>query len=1506
MKKLKVLFALAAAFVLGCGTENEHEPVSSQVQAFTSIPQMGLVPFPVQVDPTTLEPKKGPDGVSLMSAWNASIPDLLAADAYAECATTGWDYLQYTDLGIATKRFEDNYLESLRSNMAAVPCPGTTPAPTTPETIWLDRRKRAVCNVDTQSLTARANPLSTSRDMSGYNTFTPAASSYWGVTATTTPIRDAIFRRASRMLGYADVNLCMALKLRTQLENPQSLFLSLEDQKSLYEIIMKRANQAVTEFGLIGKVATSTDPFVATGLTSESQYLIGLRKWLDASPRSRIVQDFATSVKLHGAALIDIASLLRREASARSVRKPANTIAAADFGSLSARQLLLEYLSTGDATTYYNAASWWDADLYKNVAIKDPLVTVLLGLAQQNNSTYTNADGLLFYTELELRVKECPSCDRGDVVASIPQVTSGVPDRSRFQELRLWQKHRIHPDHAENLAAAMGNWKRNLNVFGTHGGDWFDAGFTLGDKAPFLAYTSPWSRPGLPKNVLFGASPESQAFVAPGTNGPSMTGYYATPRVGGAPTLAFAREALFDLASKFATGADAATISSALAEITRLVGTRTVMLRRQKLPTTDDALHVAHVLTGTTDPFNRLIQFDPSPAWKFEGFKAALIDPGSTSLVGSFSGVNRNFFDNIARVTPTVAAASASGPAKGLEVRTFNFTSSAGAPVHVALTQSALGEQQYAYVGPVGIRNGTPTGPFLGPPMTAVASDGEIGNIVARTFARSSADRSKPAYDAFDFPTNWMPPSDASLVGGSPGQDSYTYYLAAAENAASEASTAVQQSIDSLLQQASDQVSVFQAEEQAKQIAALETRSLCGPASSCDVPTNWTLFYVNGADCNTRCVQALAPSQKVLGYVRLAQVVIDQPDDSERDFREYDGGEMQRVLLRQLAAKKGVNAALNVTMSLARAHSKNVTAAFDAKAAARAEFNSAQADADAAIAGLNQQNADIAAEIAALMTQVAEINSELDGARQEQAVQCDDQAFTDSFEAGFSVPKRDDLDYTASYGVPRPSIRYKKDDYTFSAGPMIHQAQSCDRAWRELKRREALIEPLQTSLQAKYDALINKRTDLAQAQRDAIAKRRKAADAALQAAESAAVAAIENSWTQVMSQVVQVQSAMVEVRASSADLASVQLRTQTAISRGNLEAELAAVANSTRWGLSRNYRSYDLWRARAMLENARRLAVAARKAIESRFVINLSEIDAAQTFVEAPSTWADNVYQTDLSPPSSVGRTAAPKDGNGVYANKLSDYVQNLRLFVQGYTISYPTSVAAPDTEVITIPGLDRHVTLAADGGDVLSGDSQGWRFHCSATDTWVPHPGIGEKPLVSTLDTACGGERPTQARFQFTLDPWARINGDIVEEPHKLRHNVRWRQLAVNVVGTGIRNCQVSNNPEQCYSEQFLRYDFAHAGPSWATNHSQSWRLLQTPTAFIEGAKALTVEEWLDPIHQSWNQPFVGNVARGEFFGRPVSGAYDLVLDLPSDVVFSRIEQVQILTENDYWVVQR
>ena len=60
-------------------------------------------------------------------------------------------------------------------------------------------------------------------------------------------------------------------------------------------------------------------------------------------------------------------------------------------------------------------------------------------------------------------------------------------------------------------------------------------------------------------------------------------------------------------------------------------------------------------------------------------------------------------------------------------------------------------------------------------------------------------------------------------------------------------------------------------------------------------------------------------------------------------------------------------------------------------------------------------------------------------------------------------------------------------------------------------------------------------------------------------------------------------------------------------------------------------RGYDLWRAKALVESSRRYSLAARRATEARYVVDLSELDKDEAFVASPKVWADEIYGYDLA-----------------------------------------------------------------------------------------------------------------------------------------------------------------------------------------------------------------------------------------------------------------------------------
>lgn len=377
------------------------------------------------------------------------------------------------------------------------------------------------------------------------------------------------------------------------------------------------------------------------------------------------------------------------------------------------------------------------------------------------------------------------------------------------------------------------------------------------------------------------------------------------------------------------------------------------------------------------------------------------------------------------------------------------------------------------------------------------------------------------------------------------------------------------------------------------------------------------------------------------------------------------------------------------------------------------------------------------------------------------------------------------------------------------------------------------------------------------------------------------------------------------IRISSSKGAQLVNEAKLAQGQHELEQRLTESGLVTSFSVYRISRGYDLWRAKALVESSRRYALAARRAVEARYVVDLSELDEDEAFVASPKIWADEIYGYDLALPSAVGLTlSGSSKGDAVYPSKLVDYVSNLEGFVAGYAVSRPTAVANNDIDVVTLPGLKAGdpVELPVNPSDpdsatVTAYPSQGaWLVRCKAQGSppqWTPWP------------TACDGN-VDRAKVLFALDPWGRVNDAIADEPFDKRHNARWGLLAVNFVGTGIRDCQNAVDPKGCYSEPFIRYNLTHVGPSWVTDYDGSWNLLGLSTGRIEAGKGLAAEIWLDPLKDGWSTSYISAAARSEWQHRSLGGAYELEFEVTPDVKLDRIERLQILVGSTSWVKQQ
>ncbi|MBM4362464.1 MAG: hypothetical protein FJ104_07265, partial [Deltaproteobacteria bacterium] len=438
---------------------------------------------------------------------------------------------------------------------------------------------------------------------------------------------------------------------------------------------------------------------------------------------------------------------------------------------------------------------------------------------------------------------------------------------------------------------------------------------------------------------------------------------------------------------------------------------------------------------------------------------------------------------------------------------------------------------------------------------------------------------------------------------------------------------------------------------------------------------------------------------------------------------------------------------------------------------------------------------------------------------------------------------------------------------------------------------------------------------------------------AVRAAKVSAIAAMMDAQAGAVAAAVGLTDRQAEIVQSGVALSSVAADARIARDRVLLEEKLETYGQRTSFGLYRQYREFDLWRAKALVESSRRFALAARRAVEARFVVDLSEMTAAEPFVSAPATWADEIYEYDLSLPAAVGLTVGATPAAGTYASKIVDYVGNLDAFVTGYSVGRPTAVAQGDVDVLYLPGTadgtPEDFDPDLDPPAVYYPEAGSWLVQCPPTTpggepVWTAALAPGAGGVAGTCtdwqsagcvacvdrDVDCAQEAgcyepPLRVRIAVALDPWGRLVGDAGSDDLERRHNARWTQLAVNLVGSGVRDCARARDTLACYSQGFVRYSLSHVGPSTVTDFEQRWTALAVPIGRIEGGKALASETVLNPLRDGWQTSYVAPIARTEFADRPMGGAYLLEIVAGPEVRLDRVERIQILAGQSYWVRQ-
>ena len=797
----------------------------------------------------------------------------------------------------------------------------------------------------------------------------------------------------------------------------------------------------------------------------------------------------------------------------------------------------------------------------------------------------------------------------------------------------------------------------------------------------------------------------------------------------------------------------------------------------------------------------------------------------------------------------------------------------------------------------------------------ALAAGGRLGVLAAQAWAVQFSNPSKPAYDGFGLPSRYLPVADATAFGAQPGDSAMTYFLRNAQEAAAQATQAVQTAIDSTFRSAEASLQSQAAQARSELVLQQESRRFCGAAAEtngCDFdiarvdlfPGAWTQLpgVWDGEPLSvplycralTGFFGSAPPNRNLdcMAYLRLSSALSSVPlaepvrreihSRSVPTFSAFSGGEVQAILIDQWAAVQQMR---NGAQQLETA-----------KKAAAARLTAADATMQHLLALLQVARTQLSG-----LTQGQEITVErMNRAGNVVLKQCDAAlkylgTFTRKYSGGSRESASTELSIDADAVIEGIAAE--------NTG-----ARANAQNWAQLTQLEAACLDARNAFDAaRLEALNNDVMTLIQEHQA------EAAQYAFEAAKGNAIAEGLEGVAAIHRYAAEIDGAVAEATRAVARLARAREEADLAVARQELESTIASRGAQLSMSLVRQYHQYDWWRARSLLDTARRYAVTARRAIEVQYVTDLDRLVNAEPFVAPPSTWARDIYRYDLSLPSAVGLYAGEAVQGAQNPNQVLDYVGNLQRFVQGFAVARPVS-AAVDNDVVTIPGPG--ATVVVDGQVVADPGRTAWSVFCPAESTctspgqggWCP--AVTGIPLSQTCVWTTETSPPTylaltRARVSFYLDPWGQAVGRTAPRRYEARVNARWGRFALNLVGNGIRDCSLSMSPNDCQANQYLRYDLHHQGPSLAIGATRQWRELEIPSAQVESGKGSTLGEFLDVSQNAWGKPFIEATARSELVGRPFNGSYVLEILGDASTRFDRIESVQILHGSSYWVLQ-
>lgn len=236
---------------------------------------------------------------------------------------------------------------------------------------------------------------------------------------------------------------------------------------------------------------------------------------------------------------------------------------------------------------------------------------------------------------------------------------------------------------------------------------------------------------------------------------------------------------------------------------------------------------------------------------------------------------------------------------------------------------------------------------------------------------------------------------------------------------------------------------------------------------------------------------------------------------------------------------------------------------------------------------------------------------------------------------------------------------------------------------------------------------------------------------------------------------------------------------------------------------------------------------------------------------------------------------------------------------------TYDITIAAPMLEVV--PFDVEAAELPA--FQATNGDGEALADACEDTNGDIFRVKHWRRECTHLCDTGFSGNcdsGPLYCYREFSFgvsQPWIQ-NGKLFKYSGFARGNFNYRieSLALNFVGTSVRDCSNANLPSTCYNAGFVPYSLLHTGPFFVRNDSGGDFKAELFDGRIEHGRGLALERYLTNPLSTTDRQLISDYMRSELVGRPLDGNFALRVWEEPGVSFESIADVQLVLNYRYW----